>query len=136
MSEEYNFQKELENSINNADVKLNRKELLEDIFKIYVAKLFELALQKSATKDRMPYDALVEIKRNLISEFRAASLEMNQLSVEKYEQLFESTVQEIVNDAGLAHKGEDSAIIKSKLDINKREYMHTHRTPSGIILPN
>jgi hypothetical protein len=137
MSTEYNFQTDLENSINNADPKLNKKELLEDIFKIYVAKMFEIAIKKSKTPDRLPYDALVEIKRNLISEFRKASLEMIQMSVEKYEELFEKTVQEIVNDAGLAHKGEDSMIIQSKLDINRPAYQQTHKTtPSGLILPN
>jgi hypothetical protein len=62
---------------------------------------------------------------------------MIQMSVEKYEELFEKTVQEIVNDAGLAHKGEDSMIIQSKLDINRPAYQQTHKTtPSGLILPN
>jgi hypothetical protein len=137
MSDTYNFQQELESSITNADPKLNKKELLEDIFKIYVAKLFEIAIQKSKTKDRLPLEALIEIKRNLISEFRQASLEMIQLSVEQYEVLFERTVQEIVNDAGLAHRGEDSMVIKSELDINRPKYAQTNKiTPAGIILPN
>jgi hypothetical protein len=137
MPEEYNFQKDLETSIANSDPKLNKKELLEDIFKIYVAKLFEIAIQKSKTPNRLPLEALVEIKRNLISEFRKASLEMIQMSVEQYEVLFEKTVQEIVNDAGLAHRGEDSAIIRSEFDINRSLYKQTNKTtPSGLILPN
>ena len=133
MSDEYNFQKELESSIANADPKLDKKELLEDIFKIYVAKLFEIAIQKSKTKDRLPLEALIEIKRNLISEFRQASLEMIQMSVEQYEVLFEKTVKEIVDSAALAHKGEDSMIIKSELDINRPRYA---KTQTGLIVPN
>jgi hypothetical protein len=137
MSEEYNFQKELKKSIEGADPKLDRKELLEDIFKIYTAKLFEIAIQKSKTPDRLPYEALVEIKKNLINEFRHTSLEMIQMSVEQYEKLFESTVKEIVESAALAHPGQDSAIIQSKFDINIPRYKETHNiSPGGIILPN
>ena len=136
MSDEYNFQKELQSSIENADPKLDRKELLEDIFKIYVAKLFEICIQKSNTPDRIPYEALVEVKRNIIDEFRNASLGMLQKSVEQYEVLFEKTVQEIVNDAGLAHKGEDITIVDQELDINRKLYHATHTvTPAGIIIP-
>jgi hypothetical protein len=136
MSDEYNFQKELESSIENADIKLDRSELLEDIFKIYVAKLFELCLNKSKAQNRLPFDALVEVKKNIISEFRKASLGMIQKSVEQYEELFEKTVQEIVNDAGLAHQGEDIMSSGGEFDINKRIYQATHTvTPAGLIVP-
>lgn len=136
MSGEYNFQKDLENSITNADPKLNKKELLEDIFKIYVAKLFEMVINKSKVKDRLPFDALVEVKRNLISEFRKAQLDVYQKSVAQYEELFEKTVEEIVNDAGLAHGGADRATVDQTLHINPRSYADTHTiSDGGIIIP-
>ena len=137
MSTEYNFQTELETSIKNADQKLDKKELLEDIFKIYVAKVFELVLSKSKTKDRLPSDAVVEAKKNLISEFRKASLENWQMSVEQYEDLFEKTVQEIINDIGNAHKGDDIIATQSNLEINKSAYQDLYqKTPSGLYVPN
>lgn len=141
MSDTYNFQKDLEDSINNADQSLDRKELLVDIFKIYTAKLFEMVLQRSATAGRMEVAGLVAVKQEIISEFRKASLPNIQMSVEQYEALFEKTVEEIMNDAAVAHKGEDSARIQSNLEINMDAYRAHHAsgwkaTPSGLIVPN
>jgi len=107
-NDDYDFQKDLQNSIFNADPKLNRDDLLLDIFKSYVAKLFELVLSRQGSESRIPFDALVQIKKNLISEFRLASLGEYQQSVKWYEEMFEATVQEILNDASLAHQGADT----------------------------
>lgn len=137
MSNEYNFQKELEKSLFGADTKLDRKELLEDIFKIYVAKLFEITIQKSTIKDRLPFEALVEVKRNLIDEFKKANLDTYQRSVIQYEELFEKTVQEIVNDAGLAHGGVDKTTVDQTLHINPKAYIKSHTiSDGGIIIPS
>ena len=126
--QEYNFQVELKNAIFKADPKLDRKELLIDIFKSYVAKMFEIALKQKG----MPYDALVEIKNNLIREFRAADLSEYQKSVEQYEDLFDATVKEILDFAAEQHKGVD--IVQrapQNLEVNGDAYINE----GGLYLP-
>ena len=131
MSKEYNFQKELKDRIFNADpMKLDRRELLEDVFKIYVAKLFEFNLGRKG-KDRLEVDAMVEVKRNLIDEFRKTELGEYQQSVKWYEDMFDSTVQEILNDAALAHKGSQFVSIDQTLQINKNAYINE----GGLFVP-
>ena len=131
MSKEYNFQKELKKSIFGCDPnKFNRNELLEDVFKAYVAKLFEWNLSRKK-QNRLEVDALVEIKRNLISEFRKAELGEYQKSTEWYENLFESTVQEIFNDAAKVHQGIDNVSIEQTLRIDPRAYINE----GGLFVP-
>jgi len=128
MSDAYNFQDELKKSIFNADDKIDRKELLSDIFKCYVAKLFERTL----TKEKLPFDAIVKIKNNLISEFRTADLSEYQRTVEQYEQLFDSTVKEILSLAAMRHKGTDIVHRASQnLEINPEIYINE----GGMIKP-
>lgn len=127
---EYNFQKELESSIFNRDPRINPDELLVQIFKTYVAKMFEHILGKKQ-QNRIEHDGVISIKRNLINEFRQAALSEYQKSVEWYENLFNKTVEEIFNEAALAHEGVDSYERESNLEINKSAYEHE----SGLILP-
>jgi hypothetical protein len=129
MSDTYNFQLELKNSIFNADPKIDRKELLVDIFKSYVAKLFEKVL----TKEKLPFEALVQIKNNLINEFRQAELSEYQKTTEQYDQLFDNTVKEILNLAAARHKGIDTAVRgPQELIINPEIYIHEK---GGLIKP-
>lgn len=136
MSDEYNFQEELVKSVINADPRLDRSELLTDIFKAYVAKLFELKISRG---NRIPFEVLVAIKRNLIHEFREANLAEYQKSVEWYEDLFDKTVQEILNEAALRHKGQDSVSMADQtLSIHKEQYAESHGmkvSPSGLFVP-
>ena len=128
MSDTYNFQLELKNSIFNADPKINRKELLIDIFKSYVAKLFEKVL----VGKKLPFDALVVVKNNLINEFRQTELSEYQKTVEQYNQLFDETVKEILNIAALRHKGIDTvARQQQELVINPEIYIQEH----GMTIP-
>jgi hypothetical protein len=128
MSDTYNFQTELKKSIFNADEKINRKELLSDIFRCYVAKLFERTLDK----EKMPFDALVKIKNNLISEFRSADLSEYQRTVEQYEELFDTTVKEILSLAAMRHKGIDNVNrAPQNLEINPEIYIHE----GGLVKP-
>lgn len=129
MSEtEYSFQTDLKNSIFNADPKLDRNELLTDIFKSYVAKLFEMTLKKG----RLPYDALVTIKANLISEFRNAELSEYQKSVEWYEKTFDETIKEILAIAASRHRGVDQVVSANQtLQINPEIYMNE----KGLTIP-
>jgi len=125
---DYNFQKELKDAIFNADIKLDRKELLTDIFKSYVAKLFERVL----VRGRVPFDAMVQIKNNLINEFRSADLSEYQKSVEQYDELFDATVKEILNQAALRHKGVDTIHRGAQnLEINPEIYINE----GGMIKP-
>lgn len=134
MSDNYNFQAELKKAIFNCDERLDRKELLVDVFKTYVAKLFEMQLGKKGS-ERLEFAALVEIKRRLIDEFRQADLSEYQKSIEAYEMLFDETVQEILNDAALAHQGENivQADPMKEFVINTRNYKGTS---SGLLIPN
>jgi len=101
-----NFQEDLKKSILNADPKLDKKQLLEDIFKSFVSKMFEFVISKHG-KNRIPFEAIVTIKKNLINEFRLTSLGEYQQSEEWYDNLFEKTVKEILEFASLAHDGID-----------------------------
>ena len=125
MTPEEQFRVELKNTIFNADPKIDRKELLTDIFKSYVAKLFELVLGRNKDKKqgRIEFDAMITIKRNLINEFRQTDLAEYQRSEEQYAELFELTVQEILNDAALAHQGEDILSIAKELPINDSAFI-------------
>jgi len=128
--ESFDFKKELENSILNADPKQDRVELLEMIFKSYVAKTLEYTLRKRT--NRIELAAMKEIRRNLISEFRKAELGEYQKSVKQYEDLFNTAIEEIFNDAGHAHKGEDVVTVDKTLEINPQGYIHN----GGLIVPD
>ncbi len=131
MSKEYNFQKELKDKIFGSDpAKIDRHELLEDIFKIYVAKLFEFNLGRKGP-DRLEVGVMVEVKRNLISEFRSTELSEYQKSVKWYEDLFDKSVQEILNDAAKAHKGVDSVSVQQTLQVNPKAYVNE----GGLFVP-
>ena len=130
MSDVYDFQKDLEKSIFGADEKLNKKELLVDIFKMYVAKLFEMKLKDS----RLSEGILIAVKANLISEFRKAALAEYQMSIEQYEELFDKTVQEILQSAALAHQGQDMVQMDpmQELLINTK---NMKMSESGLLIP-
>ena len=128
MSDTYNFQTDLKNSIFNADPKIDRKELLVDIFKSYVAKLFEKVL----IGKKLPFDAMVAVKNNLINEFRQTELSEYQKTVEQYDELFDETVKEILNIAAMRHKGIDTVGKQNQeLVINPEIYIQEH----GMTVP-
>jgi len=132
---EQGFRKALEDTLNNADHRLDRHELLEDVFKTLVAKLLQTSMEngKGEKKDRLEMGALLTAKRELINECRQASLGQYQKSVEDYEKLFQITLEEIFNDASNAHKGEDSVkYANQNLEINKDAYVHE----GGLFVPN
>jgi len=131
MSKEYNFQKELRKHIFNSDEKLNRHELLNDIFKSYVARCLEFALRKN--KDgKLEASALHQIRRNLIDEFRSTELGEYQRSIEYYEHLFDVAMQEIFNDASHAHEGINKVSVEQSLQINKKAYINE----GGLFVPS
>ncbi|MCK5641411.1 MAG: hypothetical protein KAJ19_11460 [Gammaproteobacteria bacterium] len=133
MAKEYDFQKDLHDSIFDADPKLDRRELLTDIFKAYTAKMFEFVItRRKDPENRLPFDAIVEVKKNLISEFRKAALSEHQQSVEWYEKLFDATVQEILAEAATSHGGQESIqLAQQRLEINPEAYIHE----GGLFLP-
>jgi hypothetical protein len=126
------FQKDLRDSIFNSDEKIDREQLLEDIFKSFVAKMFEYVISRQGG-DRLPFDSIVTVKNNLINEFRTASLGEYQKSEEWYDELFEKTIKEILQHAALAHKGENKvSYANQNLEINPAAYKHE----KGLYLPN
>jgi len=134
------FVKDLEKTVFEADEKIDRDELITDVFKFYVSKIFEMNLEN----DRLPAGVLSDAKRMLINTFRKASLETHQRSVEQYEKLFDSTVAEIVNFASHNHGGTD--IVEEDgsrvLEVNKKAYHNENvgagfkRSAGGIIIPD
>ncbi len=132
MGKEYNFQKELKKTIFGSDPdKIDRHELLENIFKAYVAKLFEFNLGR-AKENRLEANVMIEVKRNLISEFRKTEIGEYQKSVEWYEDLFETTVNEILNDAANSNKGVDTVSVNQTLQINPEAYVNE----GGLFIPD
>ena len=131
MSKEYNFQKVLRDSVLKADpVKFDKKELLTDIFKSYVAKLFEIVLSRKKG-NRLEFDAMIQVKANLISEFRNTELGEYQQSVKWYEDLFDTAMQEILNDAAQNHQGINQVSIEQNLEINPDAYINE----GGLFIP-
>lgn len=124
-NENFNFQKELQKSIFDADPKQDREELLTMIFKSYVAKCLEYTLQKKTS--RIEQSAMLQIRRNLISEFRSAKLGEYQKSTKQYEDLFDIAIEEIFNDAALAHDGINIATVDQTFEINKQAYAAQNR---------
>jgi len=131
MEKEYNFQKELKKSIFESDPnKIDKHDLLKQIFKAYVAKLFEYNLSKKR-EDRLEFGVLVEVKRNLISEFRKTDLGEYQKSTGWYEYIFDKTIKEIFEEAAKNHQGADSVNIQQTLEINPKSYINE----SGLFVP-
>lgn len=126
-----NFQEDLKNSIFNADEKLDKTELLTDIFKTFVAKLFEHVLsRKKNNQSRLTVGELTEVKRNLISEFRSTPLSEHQKTVEWYDELFEKTIKEIFESA--QHQGIETVQRASQnFEINAEAY----KMEGGLYLP-
>ena len=132
MAKEQNFQKQLEKSILGVDSsKMDRKDILRSIFKTGVAKLFEWNLGKKG-KNRLELNVLVQIKRNLINEFRIAKLGEYQQSEKWYEELFEATVKEIFEEAARNHKGIDRVSVNQTLEVNPKAYIKE----GGLFVPD
>lgn len=131
MTEEEEVQKELKEKIFGCDSdKFDRHELLEDIFKMYVAKLFELNLGRKGA-NRIELGVMVEVKRRLIDTFVGAELGEYQKSIKWYEDTFDETVQEILNDAAKAHQGSNVVSVDQTLEINKDAYVKE----GGLFVP-
>jgi len=129
------FKKDLEKTINEADPRLDKNELLEDVFKISVARLLEHSMNHGSgeKRDRLEIDALMTAKQELIREFRSASLGVYQRSVEQYEKLFMKSMEEIFNDASLSHEGQDEVKFAGQnLEINKDAYVNE----GGLFVPS
>ncbi len=126
------FQQDLKKAIVNADPKLDKEDLLVDIFKSFVAKMFEHVMsRKSKNLPRLSVDELITIKRNLINEFRSAELGEYQKSEQWYDDLFELTVKEIVESA--SHQGIETVSLENQnLEINQKAY----KMEKGIYRPN
>jgi hypothetical protein len=127
-----NFKENVESTIKNAGPGVDRKELLIDIFKTTIAQFFEWYLVNKSNGNRLPFEAVVQAKQQLINEFRGLSIDQQQ-SVEWYENLFESTVKEIFNDAALAHRGTDRfEYANQNFEVNKDMYQ---QSTGGIYIP-
>lgn len=132
---EVNFKKDLEDSILKADHRLDKNDLLVDIFKMFVAKMLQVAMEKSNKENegRLESDAVFIAKRELINSFRGASLGEYQQSEEWYEKLFQTAMEEIFNHASNSHKGEDQVSLASQnLEINTDAYINE----GGLYVPS
>lgn len=124
------FQQELKETIvDRVDPKLSRKEVLEDIFKTYVAKMMETNVM--ANKNRMEAGYLHMIKTYMINEFRGAELAEHQMSEDWYSKLFDSTVKEILNNSSV--DAEENSITQTKEIVKNPNAMR--QTKSGIWVP-
>jgi hypothetical protein len=115
-----NFKENVEHTIINAPPATDKKELLIDIFKSTIAQFFEWYLINKNNGNKLPFDSVVESKNQLIREFRGMSIPDIQQSVEWYENLFDTTIKEIFNEASHAHAGVDS-IFSSGQGLHKKQ---------------
>lgn len=125
------FQEKLRQTvITNCDPKFNPKDILEDCFKFYVAEMLKENIQKNGSRIQAGF--IEQLCAHAVTEFRKADLGQYQMSQQQYATLFGKTIQEILNDAGHAHGGEDLIELdrRKRFTVNKREW---HRRPSGII---
>jgi len=131
MSDDYDFGKNLAESIQLAEPK-ERITVLTMIFKNYVAKVLEMLMVSRGLENGIEYDMLEETKKNLIREFRNASLNEYQRSEKIYEDLFDKTIQEVLSHAASAHEGVDTMKFANQvLDINPEAYVNE----GGLYIP-
>ena len=90
-------------------------------------------LEKSGTSGRLESGMIDEVKKRIIHEFRQAPLENSQMSYEMYEDLFDTAIAEILNEAALNHQGEDHADwdLTRQLEINPEAYVRE----GGLYIP-
>ena len=138
MSERYNFQNDLNKALGDSNLDMPKKDLLVQIFKTMVAEVLRTNIAKNGI-GRLEAGVIEELRRSIIHEFRSASIDDVQMSVKMYENLFDSTLQEILNYASLAHEGEDAAKFDYNRDISVNARAHdakfSKQTPGGIYLP-
>ena len=126
------FQKKLVNAVvNNCDPRVSRDEVLEDTVKYYVAEMLAENVMKN--KNRISAGFIQALCGFIVSEFRGAELGEYQKPEKWYADVFNKCIQEILNDAGHAHKGENSAIVdrQRQIDYNKSGW----RKRGGLIVP-
>ena len=139
---DYNFQKELKKQVFESNLKMSRGEILEDIFKSYVAKMLEQNVRKNL--GRLEADFVLALKGYMITEFRKADLAEFQKSEAQYSGLFDAAMKEIYEFAANNHKGYNNVEMDTnqQLEVNIRAYQNEKAknnlkvSDGGIILPN
>ena len=132
------FQEMLKRSLRDCDPKLDRRELLVDIFKTYVAKMMEQNVMSSSHENRLDADFITGLRGYMIREFMSAELGEWGMKEAQYSNLFDVAIQEIFNDASHRHEGENKAEHVQDLEVNKKLYdkaRATGKTPGGLYLP-
>jgi hypothetical protein len=129
--DDFNFQRDLKKAIFEADPdKMDRKKLLISTFKYWVSKLFEY-IQTKTGADRLEADYVVQVKQKIINEFIRTDLAEYQLTEEEYDNLFETTVKEILEFAATRHQGVDVATVEQTLSIDPEQYIQE----GGLFVP-
>lgn len=134
----YNFQNDINETLRNNDQDLPKKDMLIQIFKSMVAEVLRVNISKNGL-GRLQAGVVEELRRSIINEFRSAGIDEVQMSVKMYEDLFDKTLQEILNMASNAHKGEDSARLDYNRDLSiharEHEARFSNKSEGGIYLP-
>ena len=125
------FQQKLREAvITNIDPKKNPNEVLEDIFKYYVAEMLKTNILQN--KNRIAAGFIDALCGHAIKTFKDTDLGDFQKNEKWYGDLFNKTIQEILNDASHAHEGENKAEVKQQLHINKKLW---NMRQSGLVIP-
>jgi hypothetical protein len=116
------FQEQLKRSVLECPTdKLDRKEVLIDIFKTYAARMIEQNVMTN--KNRIEGGFIMMLRGYMISEFRSVELGEHQLSEAQYADLFDKTIKEIFDSASNAHEGDDKVERQPQnLEVNKNAY--------------
>lgn len=85
----------------------DKDQFIDDIFKLGVATVWDQLQKRQGNKNRLEYDTVKESKRIMIKAFMTADLGDSQKNEDYYSQLFDQTVQEILETAAANHEGKD-----------------------------
>ena len=116
----------------NADAKVNREMLLEEIFKNTIVDFFKFALQNQAKTKWLAYNLMLTCKGEVINEFRSAELGPFQKSTEWYEKIFNKTLYDLLEYAGDNHPGTESKEVARSDNYAGTSFS---RSSSGLYVP-
>ena len=130
MAEKFDLSVELEKSIQSAKPE-DRIEILIVAFKSSVIqRIGDLMVQVGSAG--IEPDMLMVTRRELIKDFRDAKIGEAQRSEEQYEEMFDETIEGLLNYASHVHEGEDSAKFANQvLDVNADAYVNE----GGLFVP-
>jgi len=118
--------------ITNCDPKLNPTDVLEDTFKFVVAEMLKTNIQQN--KNRIAAGFIQALCAHLINEFHGADLGDYQKPETWYANLFNKTIQEILNDASHVHAGENKVEVSKEHNFSIKSGRDGWNMKNGLLV--